>query len=166
MNRNRQPRQRPLYSNCRRTAYLRGKLLERRRNLLERLMSEVSSTAEASSWGPADIGDMAAFNANQEMLYGIGSVESDAVDQIDHALQKLDDGTYGICEDCGKRIPATRLRALPSAYLCVLCKEKQERIRSIADRSALHYEDIADVPGGDLPNPENVFGSIRGRRPA
>lgn len=165
MNRNRQSRQRVPSSNRRRTAYVRGKLLERRRGLLERLMREVSATAEASSWGPSDIGDMAASNADQETLYRIGSLESDAVDQIDHALQKLDDGTYGICEDCGKRIPATRLRALPSAYLCVLCKEKQERTERIADKSVLHYEDIANFPGGDLPNPEHVFGSIRGRRP-
>ena len=166
MNRNRQSRQRSPCSIRRRTAYLRGKLLERRRNLLERLMSEVSSTAEASRWVPADIGDMAASNADHETLYRIGSVESDVVDQIDHALQKLDEGTYGICEDCGKRIPATRLRALPSAYLCVLCKEKREHSENIADRSALHYEDIADFPGGDSPNPEDVFGSIRGSRPA
>ena len=165
MNRNTRSRQRPQSSNRRRTAYVRGKLLERRRNLLERLMAEMTATA-ASGRIPADIGDMAAANADQETLYRIESVEFDAVDQIDHALQKLDDGTYGICEDCGKRIPATRLRALPFAYLCVLCKEQQERSESIADSSAMHWEGIENFPGSDSPNPEDVFASVRGSRPA
>ena len=44
------------------------------------------------------------------------------VDEIDHALAKLDAGTYGMCEGCGQPIPRARLRALPHARLCVACK--------------------------------------------
>jgi DnaK suppressor protein len=41
------------------------------------------------------------------------------LDDLDHALRKLDEGTYGICEACGKEIPAERLEAMPGARLCV-----------------------------------------------
>ena len=45
-----------------------------------------------------------------------------AVDDIDHALQKIVNGTYGTCENCGEPIPKPRLEALPYARLCVACK--------------------------------------------
>lgn len=44
------------------------------------------------------------------------------VDEIDHALAKLDGGSYGICEGCGQPVPRARLKALPHARLCVACK--------------------------------------------
>lgn len=43
---------------------------------------------------------------------------------IGQALQKIDEGTYGKCESCGKEIPAERLEAVPAATLCVDCKQK------------------------------------------
>jgi DnaK suppressor protein len=45
-----------------------------------------------------------------------------AVDEIDAALEKLLEGSYGICEQCGSTIPRDRLRAIPYAALCVQCK--------------------------------------------
>ena len=48
------------------------------------------------------------------------------IDQIDMALGKIDNGTYGICEDCGGEIPLARLEALPFATQCIECKRKAE----------------------------------------
>lgn len=48
-------------------------------------------------------------------------------EQIDRALAKLERGTYGICEECGKRIAPERLEAIPYATLCIECKAKRER---------------------------------------
>jgi DnaK suppressor protein len=45
-----------------------------------------------------------------------------AIEEIDRALAKIDDGTYGVCEQCGAAIPKARLKALPHAALCVACK--------------------------------------------
>ena len=45
-----------------------------------------------------------------------------AVEEIDAALERIEDGTYGVCAQCGKNIPKERLRALPQAALCVQCK--------------------------------------------
>ncbi|OWY62261.1 hypothetical protein B7486_59390 [cyanobacterium TDX16] len=45
-----------------------------------------------------------------------------AVEEIDAALERIEDGSYGVCAQCGKNIPKERLRALPQAALCVQCK--------------------------------------------
>ena len=46
---------------------------------------------------------------------------------IEHALQKLEDGTYGLCDSCGQPIAENRLKALPAASLCVECKAKNAK---------------------------------------
>ena len=47
--------------------------------------------------------------------------------RIEHALQKFEEGTYGLCDSCGKPIAPARLEALPQASLCVNCKEQQAK---------------------------------------
>jgi DnaK suppressor protein len=51
--------------------------------------------------------------------------------QLDQALRKLDEGTYGLCEDCGGQISEARLKVLPFAQRCVACQEKAETIERI-----------------------------------
>jgi RNA polymerase-binding protein DksA len=51
----------------------------------------------------------------------------DMLNQIEFALTRLDDGTYGVCENCGNAIGKGRLQAFPRATLCVSCKEREER---------------------------------------
>jgi DnaK suppressor protein len=50
-----------------------------------------------------------------------------ALAEIEQALRKFDDGTYGLCDVCGKPIPADRLEALPQATLCMECKAKNAK---------------------------------------
>jgi DnaK suppressor protein len=49
------------------------------------------------------------------------------LDQTDRALERIDTGTYGVCESCGKAIGKARLMAYPRATLCVACKQREER---------------------------------------
>lgn len=49
------------------------------------------------------------------------------LDQTRHALERIEDGTYGVCESCGNPIGKMRLQAFPRATLCMTCKQKQER---------------------------------------
>lgn len=51
----------------------------------------------------------------------------DLLEKVDRALEKIDAGTYGVCESCGKPIEAARLKALPHALLCISCKRREER---------------------------------------
>jgi phage/conjugal plasmid C-4 type zinc finger TraR family protein len=55
-----------------------------------------------------------------------GLASSRAVEAVE-ALQRIQDGTYGLCVDCGKRIPAARLAIKPEATRCVACQSEQER---------------------------------------
>lgn len=65
------------------------------------------------------------FEREQEM--SIAHNRLDLLSQIERALGRIEDGSYGLCENCGNPIAKPRLQAFPSATLCVECKQKQER---------------------------------------
>jgi len=142
--------------------YLRAKLLEKRRQLLAQLQDELAKTSRVLTEGSGgDLLDLAQDNEGLESSYQIAEIESNAVEEIENAIERLDAGTYGVCEMCSDQIPPARLKALPSATLCVKCKERQEA--SGGDLRSLSYERIRDVPDAMF-DPESVFGSVRGRK--
>ena len=55
---------------------------------------------------------------------------STSADEVDRALEKLDEGTYGICDDCGEAIAPERLEAIPWTALCVRCASKRSASRA------------------------------------
>jgi DnaK suppressor protein len=55
---------------------------------------------------------------------------SESLAEVEHSLHKLDDGTYGVCDNCGQPINRARLEALPQANLCLNCKVLQQRRKS------------------------------------
>jgi RNA polymerase-binding protein DksA len=65
------------------------------------------------------LGDMATVTFDRELDEGLEEGAQQTLAQIDRAIAKLDDGTYGRCERCGKEIPEDRLRARPWAILCI-----------------------------------------------
>ncbi len=65
------------------------------------------------------------FEREQEISLANGILER--VNQVERALERLDEGNYGMCERCGNPIPVERLAAFPSATLCVGCKQLEER---------------------------------------
>jgi DnaK suppressor protein len=65
------------------------------------------------------LGDMATVTFDRELDQGLEEGAQQTLGQINRALRKLDDGSYGTCERCGKPIPEERLRARPWATLCI-----------------------------------------------
>ncbi len=65
------------------------------------------------------LGDMASVTFDRELDDGLEEGAQDTIRQIDAALQRIEDGTYGICAVCGKPIGEERLRAIPWATLCI-----------------------------------------------
>lgn len=126
--------------------YLRGKLLEKREKLLRQMNKGVGESIE-SNRGPADEADMANSEIAMDTGYEVGYVESKEVAEIDNALRRIEKGNYGICEDCNVKIPAARLKALPFAYLCVACKEKEERENAIVDPFAFQWDAYTELQG-------------------
>ena len=59
---------------------------------------------------------------------GVGASFEERLDRVERALEKLDEGTYGTCDACGKSIPAPRLQAMPDSVLCVTCAGAQRRV--------------------------------------
>jgi DnaK suppressor protein len=74
--------------------------------------------------GFADAGQAAAERSN--LLTLVHSLR-DTLRDVDHALARMDAGTYGTCERCGQPIPDERLEALPAARLCIRCKQQRGR---------------------------------------
>ena len=68
------------------------------------------------------IGDTATVTYDREMDYTLEDNSEAVLAAIDKALAKIENGTYGICERCGKQIDPARLEALPYAELCIECK--------------------------------------------
>ena len=65
------------------------------------------------------LGDMATVTFDRELDEGLEEGAQQTLAQIDRALSRIDEGTYGTCERCGKAIPEERLRARPWATLCI-----------------------------------------------
>jgi RNA polymerase-binding protein DksA len=71
--------------------------------------------------------DVATDTYDREFSLGIASNERELIYELEDALKRIEEGTYGVCEDCKDLITKTRLKALPYARLCVKCQQKREK---------------------------------------
>ena len=108
-------------------ARLRGKLLERRRILLAEMHAATALRGSRETGPISDTYDAATEALDQDMELFLFEIRSCGIDEIDRTLEKIANGTYGICEACEGHIPVARLRALPTASLCVACQREQEK---------------------------------------
>lgn len=80
-----------------------------------------------SSAMPIHMADVGTDNFSQEFSLSLMASESNMLELVDDSLERIDKGTYGICEDCGCVIPKARLNAIPYTSLCVKCAELASR---------------------------------------
>ncbi len=73
--------------------------------------------------------DVATDMYDREFTLGLASNDRELLYEVDEALGRIYDGTYGVCAECKKPIPATRLKAMPHARTCIKCQEKLETKR-------------------------------------
>ncbi len=71
--------------------------------------------------------DVASDSYNREFSLGLASNERQSLYELDDAIKKIEEGTFGICEECKSLITKTRLKVVPFARLCVKCQEKKEK---------------------------------------
>ncbi len=71
--------------------------------------------------------DIATDTYDREFSLGLASNERQMLYELDDALKKVEEGTFGICEDCKNIIAKTRLKAVPYARFCLKCQEKKEK---------------------------------------
>jgi RNA polymerase-binding transcription factor DksA len=103
-------------------AALRRLLLGRREDLLNRYRRVERDRMHGADPLVPDFADQAVQTQNDETLEAIGAAAQEEVLQIDHALQRIDMGTYGVCENCGESIAPERLRVVPYASRCSRCE--------------------------------------------
>ena len=109
---------------------LKQMLLALKGEILQEINKSIKSGADTSSSDTTgDIYDQASSERDRELDLLLGNREREKLRNIDEALLKIDEGEYGICEECEEEIPVGRLKIVPFARYCVKCKadiEKQQ----------------------------------------
>ncbi len=136
-------------TNSKRIAELRAMLEAKRAEILEEIKQARASGTESNQATYAEVGDLVTASVEKERAFEYSEAGMNALKEIDLALEKLEQGTYGICELCGKPISVARLRIMPSATLCLECKTKQEQIGGITSRAERHTEIYSMGEGED-----------------
>lgn len=125
--------------NQERLEHFRKILLEELRRHTENVRGEQAAALEfsAADDGVKDTVDMSLHDVNQEIALRLGERESQIVADIDQALLRIDEGTYGTCARCGEPINERRLEALPTARYDAKCQAEIEASAGLDDTPTL-----------------------------
>ena len=116
------------------TGQFRDALLEERQRVehaLARLRDEHAGSLddeveEVSPTADNNLAETASATLGREIDYTLGDNAEQVISEIDAALERIEDGSYGTCSNCGEEIPRARLEANPWASLCIDCKRRAE----------------------------------------
>ncbi len=125
---------------------LRKMLMDKKREIWnevkEKLFQQLGKEYRSEIDTVLDEGDKALSDLAEETNLTLVDLRKDTLEKIDHALKKLEEGTYGVCEDCGNEISEQRLKALPFAVHCVECKQRREELEQVEkerERFGVHH---------------------------
>jgi DnaK suppressor protein len=134
---------------ARRDALLRlhKSLLSRRSDIRKKLADELDGLRNLKGTdATGDSADVAFESGTEEMASQLAELDSRELHQIERALQRLKQGTYGVCEACGCKIPVGRLNALPYTTLCIACQREMEKYPEWSERrSAGNWENVYEA---------------------
>lgn len=91
---------------------------------LKKSQKEASGDISGYTYHMADV---ATDNYDREFSLGLASSDRQFMYELEDALKRIEDGSFGVCEDCKCLISKTRLKAVPAARLCIKCQEKREK---------------------------------------
>src|SRR5436305_722281 len=120
-----------------RLEHFRKLLLEQLGQRNENVRGDQAAALDSVEDGVKDSVDMSLQDVNQEMALRLGERESQAVAEIDEALRRIDEGTYGQCERCGKEIDERRLEAMPTARFDAACQAEIEASQGLNNAPTL-----------------------------
>ncbi|NTU42763.1 MAG: TraR/DksA family transcriptional regulator [Nitrospirales bacterium] len=120
----------PMEDDTSRKERLKKLLIQKREDLVREAKSEIKKFKDGERKQLADSvmddGDLSVADLTEDISLRQLSSHRDTLVKIDAAIRKLDEGTYGICDDCGEDISEERLKVLPFAIYCRDCQEKKE----------------------------------------
>jgi DnaK suppressor protein len=125
---------------------LRERLINMLTDMRKEIDHEVRGATERDLAHLNDTSDMATDAAEGDLALRIAESETVEASEIERAIEKLDNGTYGQCEICNVAIPTERLQVLPFATQCVKCQE----LADIRRRSRVEELDDLNTDGGDM----------------
>ena len=114
----------------RKLEYFKSLLLEKKQKLIQEA-DRTFHVLEGGTERLADPTDVASQESELGFELRIRDRERKLLRKIDKALEKIEEGSYGICEACGEEIEEKRLLARPEATLCIRCKREQERLEKL-----------------------------------
>ena len=103
-------------------------LVEKRDEIVKKAKQTLEEDMTLDANDLPDEMDLASSEYLQSFTFRLRGREKSFLDKINKALVKIDDGTFGTCEECGEEISVKRLEARPETTLCIKCKEDQERM--------------------------------------
>lgn len=106
-------------------------LLEEKQRILNNSKNALKNELALSPDDLADETDLAVSEINQNLIFKLRDRERQLLVKIDQALSRMDDGSFGTCQECEEPIEPKRLEARPVSTLCLACKEKQEHREKI-----------------------------------
>jgi len=105
----------------------RKRLLERQQQLIDTVSKTEQDGREADEQPAQDLADKASNSYTKEFLFKKSSDDRFILNLIQEALQRMQDGEFGVCVACGGEMQQKRLEAVPWARHCIDCQEKQEQ---------------------------------------
>ena len=109
-----------------RAEQLRAILEAKRAEIIQEIRRTRQDSVKSDHASYAEVGDLVSASVEKERAFEYGEIGANLLREIDAALRKLKEGTFGICEMCTKLIGIRRLKVMPSARLCIKCKSKEE----------------------------------------
>jgi DnaK suppressor protein len=106
-------------------------LLEEKERILNNSKNALKNELSLSPDDLPDETDLAASEVNQNLVFKLRDRERQLLTKIDETLARMDEGTFGTCEDCEEPIEPRRLEARPVSTMCIACKERQEHKEKI-----------------------------------
>jgi DnaK suppressor protein len=106
--------------------YFEKLLNEQLQTLLKKDLEQPMSTFVEGSGQSPDFTDQATLESDMDLNIHMKERDSKLIAKIKDALERIKDGTYGFCEECGEKISDQRLKARPVTTVCIACKKKQE----------------------------------------
>ena len=103
------------------------RLEDMRRALLREIKDDLRQGREGAKEDGMDTYDLASEERDREINFILGDREREKLQSIENALSRIEDGSYGICENCESEIAPGRLDAMPFSRLCVSCQAEQEK---------------------------------------
>lgn len=105
----------------------RERLLSMKKQVLQEIWDDLRDGREGAKDDGMDTYDLASEERDREISFILSDRERDKLKAVEEALERIEDGSYGICEMCDSEIAPARLEALPFTRLCVSCQADREK---------------------------------------